>query len=331
MGSLGCAGVWLAIAGVVRLPCLGLLTAIAFVAACDEPEDDAELGGFADGEAASGKADGAPAGRTVVLRDLEHAAFPGTGRVDAVVYVPADYDPSAGPTDVVVFLHGHHNCVENVIRRGNGRCRPGGAPRQAYDLAAQLEASGRRAILLVPELAFDAASSAPGALGEPDGFEALLTEVGARLEPTLGAPLSSWGDVVVVAHSGGYRTASRIARVGGYPVRQLYLLDSLYDAVADFAAWIDEDLESFAPDASWRRRFASVYTGGTPQTFSRALATSLAPRVASGVLLDDRTTRTWSDADHARGLMFKRSGLGHDAVVRWYFGRLLAASELPLH
>jgi len=39
--------------------------------------------------------------------------------------------------------------------------------------------------------------------------------------------------------------------------------------------------------------------------------------------------RTLVDADYAHGLVFKRSGLAHDDVPRYYFGRLLATSGLP--
>lgn len=300
-----------------------LLVAVA----CAEPVEDAALGDFAaPGE--DGKADGASAvGQTLVLRGLEHAAF-ATTDTDAVVYIPAGYDPDEGPIDAVVFLHGHRNCAENVVRARNGACTARGAVRQAYNLSAQLEASGKRAILIVPQLGFDAASSDPGALGNEGGFDALLMEIGARLEPVFGFAVTwwEWGDIAIFSHSGGYRAAAAIATVGGYPVRELYLLDSFYGADEELAAWIEEDVESFEAGSSWRRRFGSFYTGGEPQTRSIALASRMA---SAPSLIDDRTTRTWSEVDHDRGLMFKRSGLGHDAIVRWYFGRVLAASELP--
>jgi hypothetical protein len=108
-----------------------------------------------------------------------------------------------------------------------------------------------------------------------------------------------------------------------------FLLDAFYDEAEAFEQWIEEDPDSFAPDAGWRRRFGSFYTGGSPQTHSVALADAVAPSLPAGVLVDDRTTRTWTDADHAHGVAFKRSGMGHDALVRWYFGRVVGASELP--
>ena len=94
--------------------------------------------------------------------EIAHGAVAATPiRPNVVVYLPRSFDRSA-LLDVVVFLHGWWNCADNVLRPSDGACGVGRAPRNAYDLAAQLEDSRRNAILIVPELAFDQASSDPG-------------------------------------------------------------------------------------------------------------------------------------------------------------------------
>jgi hypothetical protein len=48
----------------------------------------------------------------------------------------------------------------------------------------------------------------------------------------------------------------------------------------------------------------------------------------AAALVDDRTTATWPAATYEHGALFERSGLAHDAVPRYYPGRLMATSTL---
>lgn len=294
-----------------------VLLALVALGGCvgDPGEEVAEAG-----DLGGGKADGASG--TTRAFSLEAGAFPGSGHPDVVVYTPAGFDPTP-PLDVVVFLHGWNNCAANVIRSVGAPCTPGRRARQAHGLAAQLEASGKNALLVVPELRFDAASGDPGALAEPGALAALLDETLAALalEPTVGR-------VIVVSHSGGYQAAAAFVRHGGVPITELHLLDSLYGHFDDFDAWVEDDHDGFA---ARDRRFASVYSrdGGT-RVDSQAMATRAATWFAAtpSAVRDDRTTATWTEADYDHGLLFKRTGLGHDAVPRYYFGRLLSTSAL---
>src|SRR5258706_14530874 len=69
-------------------------------------------------------------------------AFPPSPDHPSVVVVsPQGFDPTA-PTELVVYIHGFDNCVENIIGDTPQACTPGGALRNAYSLAAQLEQSG---------------------------------------------------------------------------------------------------------------------------------------------------------------------------------------------
>jgi hypothetical protein len=263
-----------------------------------------------------------PSPSATYLLTLDAGAFPPTAaHPSALVYVPRNFDPTP-PISIVVFLHGFSNCVENVVRDAGGECTPGGGTRAAYALAAQLEASGKNAILLCPEVLFDQSAGNPGTLGTTNGFKALVTEVLADLNGALGgAGIGDVGTVVVASHSGGYQAAAAIANKGGVPVAELYLLDSLYGNSADFDTWA----KAVGPG----KRFADVYTnGGGTLANSQAMATRATAWVPAAQLLDDRTTATWSDADYAHQLLFKLSALAHDGVPAYYFGKLVGSSVL---
>src|SRR5262249_29584941 len=156
------------------------------------------------------------------------------------VYVPNGFNPTP-PLEVVVFIHGFDNCIENIVRDAGTSCTDAGT-REAYALAAQLEASGRNALLVCPEVALDQASSNPGHLADPGAFAALLDDTLANL------PLGTRnvGKLIVASHSGGYAAAAAIATVGGVRVDELYLFDSLYGQTAQFDAWVMSDLGGLA-------------------------------------------------------------------------------------
>ncbi len=312
-----------------------LVFASLFCVACVAPEEDLVAAGGVDGPDASelanqdGKADSVGVGHILRLQ-IEHPAFaPPTGRPGVVVYVPQHFDASRG-VDIVVFLHGFYNCVDNVLGSRNTPCKAGGPARQSYGLAAQLEASHKNALLILPETVVDGASSDPGHLGDEGGFAELLDETLAQLHLGIGLGgigLGDIGRVVVATHSGGHHAAASIARHGGVDVSELYLLDSLYAEYDDFDAWVLEDLASYQAAG---RRFASIYsqTAGT-LVANQAMATRAKGWTANdATVVDDRTTNTLSDGKLGKGLLWKRSGLSHDGIPRYYFGKLLATSGL---
>jgi hypothetical protein len=277
--------------------------------------------------AATAPADGgvvATIGPATYRLTLDAGAFPPTpAHPSALVYIPDDFDPTP-PISIVVFLHGFSNCVDNVVRDTGGECTPGGGTRAAYALITKLEATNKNAILLVPEIEFDATTGAPGNIGLANGFRALVAETLADLAgPLHGAGVGSVGTVVVASHSGGYQAAAGIAERGGIPIAELYLLDSLYGNTTDFDAWAHAVLPG--------KRFADVYTqGGGTLANSQAMATRAAQQnwVPAAQLVDDRTTATWPDAEYAHELLFKLSELSHDGVPAYYFGHLVGTSVL---
>ncbi len=302
----------------------GAIVALA-IAGCASSPAKAPDGGDAADLSATGPTDGGVAttdDAATYLLTLDAGAFPPTAaHPSALVYVPRNFDPTP-PLSVIVFIHGFSNCVENVVRDAGGECEPDGGTRAAYSLASQLETTAKNAILLVPEIDYDAQTGNPGNLGTTDGFKALLTETLADLSgPLHGATVADVGTLIVASHSGGYESAAGIASMGGVPVDELYLLDSLYGNTSDFDAW--------AMAVSAGKRFADVYTsGGGTLANSQAMATRAQAWVPAAQLLDDRTTDTLTDAQYAHELIFKMSALAHDGVPAYYFGKLVGTSVL---
>lgn len=265
---------------------------------------------------------------------LQHGAFPPTAdHPSAVAHIPPGFDPTP-PLNLVVYLHGWNNCALNVAGAVDSSCNPqAGTPiRPASHLLEQFDAAKRNALLLIPEVKFDAASGDPGALGKSGGFAAMLTEVLKQLAPQLGQiSLQQLGQVVVFSHSGAYQPAAAMATAGGVPLTEIALLDSLYGQQAAFQAWIQEDITGFALPTP-KRRFASVYTqdGGTLSN-NHAFATAAAKWLASepDTLLDDHTSTTWPPASYQHGVLFKYSALTHHGVTLYYFGQLLKNGGLP--
>ena len=282
------------------------------------PPDDLSASEPTDG----GGGDGGSAAAATYLLTLDAGAFPPTtAHPSALVYLPRGFDPTP-PLSVVVFIHGFSNCVENVVRDAGGECTPDGGTRAAYALSAQLEATNKNALLLVPEIDYDQQTGAPGTLGTSDGFQALLAETLADLAgPLNGATVADVGTLIVTSHSGGYQAAAGIASKGGVPVDEIDLFDSLYGNITDFDNWA----KAVGPG----KRFTDFYTsGGGTLSNSQAMATRAQAWVPATQLLDDRTTDTLTDAEYAHELIFKLSGLSHDGVPAYYFGKVIGTSVL---
>lgn len=236
----------------------------------------------------------------------------------------------------MVYIHGFRNCVQNCVENTGSACTPGGPVRNAYGLIDQFDAARVRALLILPEVRYDEASSDPGRLGVSGGFRAFMEELlSEALAPVLGVHhVDDLRRVVVMSHSGGFQVAAALATVGGVPqVREVDLLDSLYGSTNSFDRFVTSNLSAFGeggtPGGSYR--FADVYTdgGGTATNsvaMARRVSSWLSPPGDPARFLWDDTYATLTPADYAHPLLFKRSALAHDAVPRYYFGRLVAAS-----
>lgn len=314
----------------MRLNLAPLALLASLLAACgpaDLEESDADTAA-----AAAQATSWPPPGRLVPLSLQRAAIAPPAGRPSAVAYLPQRFDASA-PLHVLVYLHGWNNCVENVVRPVGAACRSGGAVRQGFNLAGQVEAANKNLLLLVPELSFDKESSSAGNLEQAGYFRALLDEALRALAPQLGGrTVANVATVTVASHSGGYNAAAAVVARGSVPVTQIALFDSLYAREADFLAFLQSNKGDLgAQPWSGARRFLTVYTdGGGTTSVNRDLAGKAAGLgLPAAALQDDRTTSTWDLARFQHGVLFKRSALSHDDTARYYLTRFLLSSRLP--
>lgn len=146
-----------------------------------------------------------------VLDDGRHVRF-GTRAAGPVhTWRPASYRRETAAT--VVYVHGFYTDVD--------------AAQREHRLTAQFRDSGRNALFIVPE-----ARSGRGDRVLWAELEALLATVEQRLG--LARPQ---GPVVLVGHSGAYKTLS--GWLSHPKVSQVLLIDGLYGDDAQYAAWLD--------------------------------------------------------------------------------------------
>lgn len=261
---------------------------------------------------------------------LDAGVHPPADAASVLVYVPEGFRPEP-PIHAVVWIHGHANCVGNVARDADSLCPGATTPSAAHRLAAQLARSGRNALLIVPEVGVGMLADV-GGLARPGGLRAFLVETLERLPPALGRPrVEDLAPLVIAAHSAGFLGLSAILSAGDLPVAEVWHLDSFYGDVPVFAAWVRSSPWDFV-GVPPRRRFADIYTrewGTEANSVNMAETAEQSWLPDAGAVLDDRSIAPISDEALRRGLVFKRSPLSHDGVVRAWFERLLSTSRLP--
>ena len=204
--------------------------------------------------------------------ELEHAPFPvsGGGYADptVLVFIPHHHRVARDSSvSTVVHFHGHNSTAERAM--------------VAHQLREQLFESKQNAILVVPQLAVNAADSAAGKLETPGGFArmlegALRTLDVAAVRAAAGhaalPPSASVGRVCVSAHSGGYHAAACALRVGGLAVQEAYLFDALYAEVDVFRDWV---IAGHGKPMSARHKLVSYFTAGRTEGNTHVLFAEL--------------------------------------------------------
>lgn len=251
----------------------------------------------------------APAGRTF-LQPFATAPYPHAGRpyrdATVAIYVPPHY--RAGETiDYAVHFHGWRNDVRHVLER--------------YRLREQLDASGRNAILVVPQGPKDAPDSDFGKLEhDRGGFARFLNEVSGFLRAQGVTQSAQPGRVVLSAHSGGYGGAGGVLTAGGMndAVCDVLLFDAAYGYYDAFAGWVK---------ARTSNHLLSIFTTDTENgnvylmSLVQAPQPNLFVRLAHGMTLEQLQTRAPT---------FVLTTVAHDELLQRYnwYGLFLQASAL---
>lgn len=266
-----------------------------------------------------------PEGETL-LRPFQNAPFPHASReqgytydgklYDAVthyrdstvgIFIPKGYRPGA-TVDYVVHFHGWMNHVASVLDH--------------YELRQQMAASGRNAILLVPQGPKDSQDSSGGRLeAEPDAFEKLLQEVTQFLVTAGKIHTTHIGSIALSTHSGGYRVTGAILRRSALRshITDVLLFDATYGELEAFAGWA----------ADKHHRLVSIFTRHlAPENFM--LTTLLQKQHTSFTsILEPDLTASLLVPRHP--LLIHTLDLAHDEVMQKhaYFALFLRTSALP--
>ncbi|HEY4417468.1 MAG TPA: hypothetical protein VGO57_17385 [Verrucomicrobiae bacterium] len=145
---------------------------------------------------------------------------------DVAIFIPKNFH-ATDKIDFVVHFHGWNNTVASTLAQ--------------YKLVEQLAASGKHAILIIPEGPHNAPDSFGGKLEDTNGFKVFMAEAMEKLHANgvvtnAGAQI---GSIILSGHSGGYHVMAEIADRGGLPghIREIWLFDALYGNVENYVAW----------------------------------------------------------------------------------------------
>jgi hypothetical protein len=224
------------------------------------------------------------------------------------IFIPHGFRET-GKIDFVVHFHGWNNNVEGVLKR--------------YQLIEQLMASGRNAVLVVPQGPYNASDSFGGKLEDPEGFSRFMSDVLKTLREKSGLKNKDFalGNIILSGHSGGYQVMSSIVDHGGLTehVKEVWLFDALYARTEKFLAWWDKS----------RGRLIDIYTehGGTKGETEKLIAT-LKERGTD--LFSAKETETTPTNLRDNRVIFLYTDLAHDDVVhkRRAFEQFLRSSCL---
>lgn len=209
------------------------------------------------------------------------------------LFIPKNFQTTE-EVNFVVHFHGWGNHLTNVLTH--------------YQLIDQFAASGRNAILIVPQGPLDASDSFGGKLEDEDGFKRFMAEAMDVLRQNgIVDKAARPSRIILSGHSGGYEVISAILARGGmiHQIREVWLFDALYARTERFVLWFDHD----------GQRFIDLYTehGGTKEEtedLMTALKGSEIPYFQA-----DETNATAADLRKHR-LIFLYSELPHNDVMQ---------------
>jgi hypothetical protein len=134
--------------------------------------------------------------------------------------------------DLVIWFHGWHNNIDTAL--------------QFYGLARQFAASGRDAVLVLPEAAKNAADSYGGKMKREGMFKLLVADILAELKRNKAVPANAVaGRIILAGHSGAYSVMADILDYGQQPVDEVFLFDALYGRLSTFTPWAEEEPHHF--------------------------------------------------------------------------------------
>ncbi len=215
------------------------------------------------------------------------------------IFVPDTLHAMNGATDFIVHFHGWNNDVRTVFAR--------------YRLREQLVASGRNAVLVVPQGPKDANDSGDGKLElDPGGFLRFMNDVARWVRLNGNVPTAHIGRIVLSAHSGGYGGACGVLQRGGLSdsITDVLLFDAAYGYYDAFADWVK---------TSQQHHLLSLFTDDTSTGNTALMGMVQAPQPNVYVRLAD--TMTLAQLQTRAPTFILTTSVAHDELLQkhdWY-------------
>jgi hypothetical protein len=209
------------------------------------------------------------------------------------LFVPKNFHET-NRVDFVIHFHGWNNTVAGTLEQ--------------FKLVEQLAASGRNAVLIVPEGPGSAPDSGGGKLEDLGGFERFMDEAVVTLKQRGVFKQKDWsaGGIILSGHSGGYRVMSAIVDRGGVTgkIKEVWLFDALYAETDKFLAWSDRK----------QGRLLNIHTdGGGTKKNSEQMMEQLRKRGTGFLVTED--TEVSPQQLKTNALVFLHTNLQHNDVV----------------
>ena len=246
---------------------------------------------------------------------LNNSPFPHSSRIDdyhykslvftyrinysdssAIVFIPEGYKTKNGLNDMIVHFHGWNNEVLNVMH--------------TFNLLPQLYNSGKNVILILAQGPKNAMDSAGGKIEEKNGLKKFINEILSDLYQDKKITTDKLGQLIISAHSGGYRPAILGLANGGLQknVKEIFLFDAFYDLTDKLIPWLKEDKDN---------KLRSIYTDHlAPEHREFLKLISVHGLTYNNVLKPDTK------------IMLKYTRVCHDCVMEGTFEEWLKASSL---
>jgi hypothetical protein len=213
---------------------------------------------------------------------------------DVGMFIPDRWQPRNGAIDFVVHFYGWNHDIAATFA--------------TYHLREQLVASGRNAILIVPEGPTNAPDSGDGKLElDAGGFQRFMTDVAQKLKQMQLSSTDRIGRIVLTAHSGGYGGAGGVLTLGGMndSITDVILFDAAYGYFDAFADW------ARVP----QHHLLSLFTSDTSTGNAALMGKLQAPEPNLYVRLSDTMTPAQLQT---RAPTFVLTSVAHDDLLQKY-------------
>lgn len=214
----------------------------------------------------------------------------------AIIFIPKGYKTINAQNDIIIHFHGWNNEVLNVMHD--------------FNMLPQLYKSGKNAILVLVQGPKNAMDSAGGKLEERNGLKRFVSEILDDLKADNKILTNNLGQLIISAHSGGYRPAILGLVNGGLQknIKEIFLFDAFYDLTDNLVPWLKADKEN---------KLRSIYTD------------HLAAEHRAFVMLSAVNGLTYNNVLTPETKIFLDfTRVCHDCVIEGNFEKWLSASSL---